>query len=128
MVKKVTYVDPFSDPFADPFARFSHEFRLKRGKTLTLKTCLLFRLKIIKKMVKLFRTRRIITARDKLNVIFSSYGSLSDFSQKKCGPCAVARECNISPSTVCWILDRFHMVKQDLDRFVIRGHPPGKSR
>ena len=77
-------------------------------------------------MVKLFQTRRKITVKDKLNVIFCAYGSLTDFSIKKCGPAAIGRECGITPNTVCWMLMRFQMVNQDIERFLVRGHPPGK--
>jgi len=33
-------------------------------------------------MVKLFNSKRRLTRKDKLNVIYGTYGSLTDFSEK----------------------------------------------
>ena len=42
-------------------------------------------------MVKIFNTRKVSTTKDKLNVLFCTYNSLSDFTRKRNGPAFVAR-------------------------------------
>ena len=46
-------------------------------------------------MVKLFKTKRVLTKKEKFNVLFCTYGSLTEFNRKKVGPSAVARQCNL---------------------------------
>ena len=41
-------------------------------------------------MVKIFSTRKVLKAKDKLNVIFWAYNSLTDFSRQRVGTCSVA--------------------------------------
>ena len=42
-------------------------------------------------MTKLFQTKRRLSAKDKLNIIFCTYGSLTDFRLKQHGPTNVAK-------------------------------------
>jgi hypothetical protein len=43
-------------------------------------------------MVVIFNTcRKNVKAKDKLNVLFATYHSLTDFSRRRAGPSAVAR-------------------------------------
>ena len=80
-------------------------------------------------MVAIFKgCRRTLKAKDKLNVLFATYHSLTDFSRKRVGPCAVARQVKLSPSTVTRLLQLFEMHDFDVGRFLPRRKPPGRPR
>ena len=51
-------------------------------------------------MVKLLKTRRMLTTKEKLNVLFCAFGSLTDFSVQQNGYVAVAKQLDIKPTTV----------------------------
>ena len=42
-------------------------------------------------MVKLLKARRLLTAKEKLNVLFCAYGSITDFSVQQNGYVTVAK-------------------------------------
>ena len=48
-------------------------------------------------MVKVFATRRILTPKEKLNVLWAVYQSYSDFSRRRKGPCEVGRLLKLAP-------------------------------
>lgn len=50
--------------------------------------------------MKLFNTYRMLTKKEKLNIIFESYGSLTDFSYQQYGYCLVAKKLGIKPTAV----------------------------
>ena len=58
-------------------------------------------------MVKLFNAYRRLTPKEKLNVVFSTYGSLTDFSERKLGLTAVSKLFSIRLNTVYQLLKRF---------------------
>ena len=51
-------------------------------------------------MVKLLKARRMLTTKEKLNVLFCAFGSLTDFSVQQNGYAAVAKQLAIKPTTV----------------------------
>ena len=55
-------------------------------------------------MVKLLKTRRMLTMKEKLNVLFCAYGSITDFSVQQNGYVKVARQLDIKPTTVEMLL------------------------
>ena len=79
-------------------------------------------------MVKLFKTKRILTKKEKLNVIFCTYGSLTKFGRRKVGPSAVARQCNLLQPTVSRLIKRFEQEDFNVDKFVLEKRHPGKPR
>ena len=50
--------------------------------------------------MKLFNAYRMLTKKEKLNIIFESYGSVTDFSCQQYGYCVVAKKLGIKPTTV----------------------------
>ncbi len=79
-------------------------------------------------MVKLFQTRHKLTRKEKLNVIFSTYGSLTQFDRKKVGPSSVARQCNLLQPTVSKLIKRFEQQGCNTDKFVLEKRHLGKRR
>ena len=79
-------------------------------------------------MVKLFKTKRILTRKEKLNVLFCTYGSLTKFGRKKVGPSSVARQCNLLQPTVSKLIKRFEQEGCNVDKFVLEKRHPGKLR
>ena len=79
-------------------------------------------------MVKLFRIRRYFTPKEKLNIIFSTYGSLTKFNQKKLGPSAVARQCNLLQPTVSKLIKRFEQQGFNTDKFALEKKHLGMRR
>ena len=51
-------------------------------------------------MVKLLKSRRKLTLKEKLNILFCVYGSLTDFSVQQNGYWRVGRRLDIKPTTV----------------------------
>ena len=68
--------------------------------------------------MKLFRTTQRLTPKEKLNILFAAYSSLTDFSKRRVGPCAIAKKLSMRQSTVSTALLRFEMCKRDVARFV----------
>ena len=79
-------------------------------------------------MVKLFKTKRVLTKKEKLNVLFCTYGSLTKFDHKKVGASAVARQCNLLQPTVSKLIKRFEQEDCNVDKFVLEQRHPGKPR
>ena len=71
-------------------------------------------------MVKLFSVRRRLSPKEKLNILFCTYGSLTDCLRVKHGPCEVARQVKIAQPTVTMVLKRFAKYGYDVDR-LMRG-------
>ena len=59
------------------------------------------------KSTPLFTVRRRLTSKQKLNILWCTYHSLTDFSAKKAGPSAVGRQLNLNKKTVHMFLTRF---------------------
>ena len=57
-------------------------------------------------MVKLFKVRKNLDKKQILNIVFDTYGSLTNFGFKQKGSTAVARELNLSVKTVHTLLKR----------------------
>ena len=51
-------------------------------------------------MVKMFRTWTHMSNKDKLNVIWSTYHSLTDFTRRRTGPSEVARTLKLTQQAV----------------------------
>ena len=78
-------------------------------------------------MVKLFRSHRRLTPKEKLNAIFSTYNSLTDFSQKRLGVMAVSREVKIPWTAVQQLLVRLKQRDFDVERIIGRPKRPDKK-
>ena len=76
--------------------------------------------------MKLFRTLRRLTVKEKLNIVFSAYNSLNDFSKKKVGPSALARMYNIKQSTISKLLIRFEQSGKDVNSLIVKRATGGK--
>ena len=79
-------------------------------------------------MVKLLKARRLLTAKEKLNVLFSAYGSITDFSVQQNGYVAVAKQLDIKPTTVQMLLFRLKKYKFDVERLVGKRRRPDLKR
>ena len=76
--------------------------------------------------MKLLRTARRLTVKDKLNIVFAVYSSLSDLSQRRVGPSAVAKRLNIDQPTVSLFLKRFEMSGKDINSLAVRITSKGR--
>jgi Mn-dependent DtxR family transcriptional regulator len=57
-------------------------------------------------MPKLFNTRRDLNAKQKLNIVYSAYGSLNDFQHQVTRQCQIARDLKFQPMTVSRVIRR----------------------
>ena len=58
-------------------------------------------------MVKLFRTKRHLSSKDKLNAVYATFGSLSDFSHRlKVSYVEIGKELGMPSSTVFRLVQR----------------------
>ena len=78
--------------------------------------------------MKLFNTYRMLTKKEKLNIIFESYGSLTDFTHKQCGYCVVAKKLGIKPTSVQQVLVRLKQYMFDVSRLVNKRRRPDRKR
>ena len=79
-------------------------------------------------MVKLLKTRRMLTMKDKLNCLFLAYGSISDFSVQQNSYTKVARQLDIKPTAVEMLLFRLKKYEYDVQRLVGKRRRPDKAR
>ena len=57
--------------------------------------------------MKIFKTWKHMSTKDKLNVIWCTYHSLTDFTHRRTGPSKVARKLNFTQQAVWNMLKRF---------------------
>ena len=79
-------------------------------------------------MVKLLKTRRMLTMKEKLNVLFCAYGSITDFSVQQNSYTKVARQLDIKPTAVEMLLFRLKKYEYDVQRLVGKRRRPDKAR
>ena len=78
--------------------------------------------------MKLFNTYRMLTKKEKLNIIFESYGSLTDFSYQQYGYFKVAKKLGIKPTAVQQVLVRLKRYTFDVSRLVDKRRRPDRKR
>ena len=81
-------------------------------------------------MVKLFQVKRTLTSKEKLNAIFATFGSLSDFSCKlKVSYTKLSEELGIKRTTLSELIYRFkRKYSSNLDHFIAGHKRPGRPR
>ena len=79
-------------------------------------------------MVKFLLSRRMLTAKEKLNILFGVYGSITDFSVQQNGYWRVARHLDIKPTTVQSVLTSLKKHNYDVKRLVGKRLRPDKRR
>jgi transposase len=79
-------------------------------------------------MPKVFKVYRLLTAKDKLNILYGTYGSLTQFREKLYGVREVARQTGCCVSTVFSALRRFDASQHDVKAFLKKQHRPGAPR
>jgi hypothetical protein len=80
-------------------------------------------------MVKLFNPSRWdLTAKQKINIVYSAFGSIEDFSRQIAGPNRVARELKLVRQTVQRNLQRFKQLKCDMVDYLKTKKRPGPTR
>jgi transposase len=81
-------------------------------------------------MVKLFHVKRSLTAKEKINAIYATFGSLSDFSHKrKVSFTKLSEELGIKRTTLSELIYRFKgKYASNLDHFIVGHKRPGRPR
>ena len=79
-------------------------------------------------MVKLYKTRRNLTGKQRINILFATYRSLSDFTRRRQGPCQTACELQLPQTTVSSALQQFEACGRDVSAFIKPFKAKGKSR
>jgi hypothetical protein len=71
-------------------------------------------------MVKLFRIKRHLSSKDKLNAIYATFGSLSDFSHRlKVSYAEIGKELGMPSSTVFRLVQRLkEKYNSNIDNFI----------
>ena len=78
--------------------------------------------------MKLFNTYHLLTKKEKLNIIFESYGSITDFAHQQYGYCVVAKKLRIKPTAVQQVLVRLKQYNFDVSRLVNKRRRPDRKR
>ena len=79
-------------------------------------------------MVKLLKSRRILSVKEKLNILLCVYGSLTDFSVQQNGYWRVGRRLDIKPTTVQSVMTTLKKYNYDVERLVGKRRRPDKKR
>ena len=81
-------------------------------------------------MVKLFQVKRSLTTKEKLNAIFATFGSLTDFTCKlKVSYTKLSEELGIKRTTLSELIYRFKSkYSSNLDHFIVGHKRPGRPR
>ena len=77
--------------------------------------------------MKLFRTLRRLSTKERLNLVFQAYKSLSNFSRRIEGPSSIAKRLGLKQQTVSAELIRFKRCKMDLVSFIHKRKPAGRT-
>ena len=78
-------------------------------------------------MVKVFKTKRTYSIKEKLNVIFETFSSFTDFSLMRKGYAKVGRSLDINPFSVRSLVLRFiHKYKSNIDLFMAGSKLTGR--
>jgi transposase len=79
-------------------------------------------------MVKLFNVKRSLTAKEKLNAIYATFGSLSDFTHKrKVSFTKLSEELGMKRTTLSELIYRFKgKYSSNLDHFIVGHKRPGR--
>ena len=81
-------------------------------------------------MVKLFRAKRSLSSREKLNAVFATFGSLSNFSLKtKASFAVIGREIGMKSSTLSELIYRLKgKYSCNLEHFIAGAKRTGRPR
>ena len=80
-------------------------------------------------MVKLFNSSRWdLTAKQKINIVYSAFGSIEDFTRQIAGPNQVARELHLVRQTVQRNLQRFKQLNCSMVDYLKTKKRPGPPR
>ncbi len=78
--------------------------------------------------MKLFNSYQILSKKEKLNIIFESYGSITDFSHQQYGYGVVSKKLRLKPTAVQQVLVRLKRYNFDVSRLVNKCLRPDKKR
>ena len=76
----------------------------------------------------MYVTRVRLNSKQKINLIYLTYNSLTNFSRKVQGSSATARQMNLSQPTVSTALRRFSLFQYNLEAFVAKANHKGRVR
>ena len=76
--------------------------------------------------MKLFKTYRRLTTKERLNLIYIMYKSLTDFKQRRERPSVAAKELGLTRQTVHSALTNFETYGKNIKRFLIKPKPKGR--
>jgi len=80
-------------------------------------------------MFKLFNSsRRDLNAKQKINIVYSAFGSIEDFSRQIARANQVARELNLVRQTVYYNLSRFQRLNYNMVDYLKTKKRPGRTR
>ena len=79
-------------------------------------------------MVKLFRTKRHLSSKEKLNAVYATFGSLSDFSHRlKVSYVKIGKELGMPSSTVFRLIQRLkEKYDSNIDHFIAGSSSSGR--
>ena len=78
-------------------------------------------------MTKVFSVRRLLSKKDKLNLLYCTYGSLTNFRVKRYGSAEVARQTKLLQSTVHKAVKRFESYQHNVKEFIKIRPSPGRK-
>lgn len=70
----------------------------------------------------------MLTSKEKLNILFCAFGSITDFSVQQNGYVAVAKQLDIKPTTVQMLLFRLKKYEYNVERLVGKRSRPDRKR
>ena len=81
-------------------------------------------------MVKLFNVKWSLTSKEKVNAIYATFGSLSDFTHKlKVSYTRLSQELGMKRTTLSELIYRFRgKYASNLDHFIVGHKRPGRPR